>query len=39
MTNSDAARLGVKPADYCKARIGEARGTVFENVLIGTNDN
>ncbi len=29
MTNSDAARLGVKPTDYCKVRIGGARGTDF----------
>lgn len=39
MTKNDAARLGVKEGDYCKVRIGGEKPTVFENVLVRTNDN
>jgi putative phosphotransacetylase len=39
MTTADAARLGVKEGDYCMVRIGGEKPTVFENVLIRTNDN
>ena len=39
MTTNDAARLGVKEGDYCKVRIGGEKPTVFENVLVRTNDN
>lgn len=39
MTNKQAAAMGLKNGDYCKVRIGGEKGTVFENVLIRTNDN
>jgi putative phosphotransacetylase len=39
MTTADAARLGVKEGDYCMVRIGGEKPTVYENVLIRTNDN
>lgn len=39
MTNKDAEIFGVKNGDYCKVKIGGEKGTVFENVLIRTNDN
>jgi putative phosphotransacetylase len=39
MTTSDAAQLGVKEGDYCRVRIGGEKPTVFENVLVRTNDN
>ena len=39
MTSSDAARLGVKEGDYCRVRISGEKPTVFENVLVRTNDN
>lgn len=39
MTTTDAARLGVKEGDYCKVRIGGEKPTVFENVLVRTNDS
>jgi putative phosphotransacetylase len=39
MTSTDAARLGVKEGDYCKVRISGEKPTVFENVLVRTNDN
>jgi len=39
MTTNDAARLGVKEGDYCRVRIGGDKPTVFENVLVRTNDN
>lgn len=39
MTNKDAEEFGVKNGDYCKVKIGGEKGTVFENVLIRTNDN
>jgi putative phosphotransacetylase len=39
MTTNDAGRLGVKEGEYCKVRIGGEKPTVFENVLVRTNDN
>ena len=39
MTNKDAERFGLKNGDYCKVRIGGEKSTVFENVLVRTNDN
>ena len=39
MTNSDAARFGVKNGDFCRVRLGGEKPTVFENVLVRTNDN
>ena len=39
MTTTDAAHLGVKEGDYCKVRIGGEKPTVFENVLVRTNDS
>lgn len=39
MPTSEAKRLGVKEGDYCKVRIGGDKPTVFENVLVRTNDN
>jgi len=39
MTTADAARLGVKEGDYCRVRISGEKPTVFENVLVRTNDN
>jgi putative phosphotransacetylase len=39
MTNSDAARLGVRDGDSCKVRVGGEKSTIFENVLIRTNDS
>jgi putative phosphotransacetylase len=39
MTTGDAGRLGVKEGDFCKVRIGGEKSTVFENVLVRTNDN
>jgi putative phosphotransacetylase len=39
MTTDDAERLGVKEGDYCKVHIGGEKPTVFENVLVRTNDN
>ena len=39
MTTSDAARLGVKDGDYCMVRIGGDKPTIFDNVLVRTNDN
>ncbi len=38
MPTSDAGRLGVKDGDLCRVRIGGEKPTVFENVLIRTND-
>jgi len=31
--------LSVKNGDYCKVRVGGIKGTIFENVLIRTDDN
>lgn len=39
MTNDDARQLGVKNGDRCRVRVAGAKGTVFENVLIRTDDN
>ena len=39
MTNKDAEGFGVKNGDFCKVRIGGEKSTIFENVLIRTNDN
>jgi putative phosphotransacetylase len=39
MTTSDARRLGVTEGDFCKVRINGEKPTVFENVLVRTNDN
>ncbi len=38
MTGADARRLGVQDGDLCRVRVGGAKPTVFENVLIRTND-
>jgi len=39
MPGADAARLGVRDGDLCKVRVPGAKSTVFENVLVRTNDN
>ncbi len=39
MSNKEAEIFGVKNGDYCKVRIGGEKSTMFENVLIRTNDN
>lgn len=39
MPGREAARLGVKEGDFCRVRIGGEKPTVFENVLVRTNDN
>jgi putative phosphotransacetylase len=39
MTNADAKRFGLKSGDFCKVRIEGEKPTVFENVLVRTNDN
>jgi len=39
MPTSEATRLGVKEGDFCRVRIGGEKPTVFENVLVRTNDN
>lgn len=39
MTNADAARLGVRDGDLCKVRVPGEKSTVFENVLVRTNDS
>ena len=39
LTNKDAEKFGLKNGDYCKVRIGGEKSTVFENVLIRTNDS
>ena len=38
MTNADAARLGVSEGDLCRVRVAGVKSTVFENVLVRTND-
>ncbi len=38
MTGADAGRLGVTDGDLCRVRVGGAKPTVFENVLVRTND-
>jgi len=39
MTNADASRFGVRDGDVCKVRVAGAKSTIFENVLIRTNDS
>jgi propanediol utilization protein len=39
MTNADAAQLGVRDGDLCKVRVAGVKSTVFENVLVRTNDS
>ncbi len=39
MTNADAAVFGIKDGDRIKVRIPGIKGTVFENVLVRTNDS
>ncbi len=39
MTNKDAEKFGLKNGDYCKVRIEGEKSTLFENVLIRTNDS
>jgi putative phosphotransacetylase len=39
MSNKDAAKFGVKEGDYCKVRISGEKSTIFEDVLVRTNDN
>lgn len=39
MTNKDVKMLGLKNGDFCKVKITGEKSTVFENVLIRTNDN
>jgi propanediol utilization protein len=38
MTGSDARTLGVRDGDLCRVRVGGEKPTLFENVLIRTND-
>lgn len=38
MTGNDARRLGVRDGDLCRVRVGGEKPTVFENVLVRTND-
>jgi propanediol utilization protein len=39
MTNGDAQKLGVRDGDLCRVRVGGDKPTIFENVLIRTNDS
>jgi propanediol utilization protein len=39
MTNRDAENYNVKDGDFCKVRVAGEKSTIFENVLIRTNDN
>ncbi|MGE5316072.1 MAG: phosphate propanoyltransferase [Acidobacteriota bacterium] len=39
MSNADAKKFGVKNGDMCRVRVGTEKSTVFEQVLIRTNDN
>jgi len=39
MPTADARALGVRDGEYCRVRVGGDKPTVFENVLIRTNDN
>jgi len=39
MPGSDARKLGVRDGDLCRVRLGGDKPTIFENVLIRTNDN
>ncbi len=38
MPGSDARKLGVRDGDLCRVRVGGEKPTIFENVLIRTND-
>jgi propanediol utilization protein len=38
MTGNDARMLGVKDGDLCRVRVAGEKSTIFENVLIRTND-
>ena len=38
-SNKEASQFGLKNGDYCRVRIGGEKSTIFENVLIRTNDN
>ena len=38
LSNAEAQKFGLKNGDYCKVRISGSRSTIFENVLIRTND-
>ncbi len=39
MTGRDAELFGVKDGDVCRVRVGGDKSTVFEHVLIRTNDH
>jgi len=39
MPPADARRLGVRDGDYCRVRIAGEKSTIFEQVLIRTNDS
>lgn len=39
MSSKEAAMFGLKNGEYCKVRIGGRKSTIFENVLIRTDDN
>lgn len=39
MTNKDAEILRVKDGDFCKVKIASEKSTIFEKVLIRTNDS
>jgi propanediol utilization protein len=39
MSTKDADRFGVKNGDFCRVRVGGEKSTVFEHVLVRTNDN
>ena len=38
MTNADARRWSVKDGDFCRVRVPGGKSTIFEQVLIRTND-
>lgn len=39
MPGGDARKLGVRDGDLCRVRVGGDKPTIFENVLIRTNDS
>lgn len=39
MSNKDAAKFGVQEGEYCKVRISGEKSTIFEDVLVRTNEN
>jgi putative phosphotransacetylase len=39
MPGADARKLGVRDGDLCRVRVGGDKPTVFENVLVRTNDS